>query len=315
MNTVRIAKALMKMFERFPQFSEEEVGELSDVFNHKSFLEGDEAKRKSIMLKASESKYNGEIRYPWDNYFGFSLKPLLRGKTALDLGCLAGGRSIAWFERYDLQQIAGIDIKDEYIEAAQQFGAIHKANTDFKKSVAESMPFEDETFDAILTFDVFEHVQDIRKTLTECHRVLKKEGRLFLVFPSYFHPIEHHLASVTLTPGIHWLFSGETLMKAYCEILEERGDDAYWYKRESPNLESWEKCNTINGTTYSQFTKLIRSMNWRVHTKAHRPLGSIGRNISQHTSAKIVSNLFLPLTYLPGLQELFLHRITFILEK
>lgn len=306
---------MMRMFERFPQFSEDEVGELSEVFNHKSFLEGDEAQRKSIMLKSSESKYKGEIQYPWDNYFGFNLKPLLQGKTVLDIGCLTGGRSVAWFEKYELQQISGIDIKDEYIEAAQQFGDVRKAQTDFRKSVGESLPFEDETFDAILTFDVFEHVTDLQKTLNECHRVLKKGGRLFLVFPSYYHPIEHHLSLVTLTPGIHWLFSGETLMKAYCEILAERGDDSYWYKRSSPNLESWEKCNTINGTTYSQFTKLIRTLNWRVHTKVHKPIGSIGRNISKNPLAKMVSYLFFPLTFIPVLRELFLHRVTFILEK
>lgn len=315
MNTIRIAKSIMKMFERFPRFSENEAGELKEIFNHEFFLHADDCKRKSIMLKSSESKYRSELQYPWDNYFGFSLKPLLQGKTVLDLGCFTGGRSVAWFEKYGLRQISGVDIEEVYIEAAKQFGSIHNANTDFRIGFGESLSFEDETFDAILTFDVFEHVRDIQKTLSECYRVLKTGGRLFLVFPSYFHPIEHHLSLVTITPCIHWFLSGETLMKAYCEILEERGDDAYWYKRSSSYLESWEKCNTINGTMFSLFKRLIRAMNWRIFSEVHKPLGSVGRNISRNPFAKIISKLFFPLAFIPVLQEVFLHRITFILEK
>jgi ubiquinone/menaquinone biosynthesis C-methylase UbiE len=315
MYTIRIAKSIMKMFERYPHFSEDSVGELNEIFNHEIFLSADDYDRKSIMYKSSESKYKSEIQYPWDNYFGFNLKPLLQGKTALDLGCFNGGRSLAWYERYGLQQISGIDIKEVYIEAANQFGSTLNANTDFRKGTGESLPFKDETFDAILTFDVFEHVKNIQKTLRECYRVLKNGGRLFLVFPSYFHPVEHHLSLVTVSPCIHWFFSGKTLMKAYCEILEERGDDAYWYKRSSPFLESWEKCNSINGTTFSQFKRLIRTMNWQIFREVHKPLGSVGRNITRYPLAKIGGKLFLPLTFLPVLQELFLHRITFILEK
>jgi len=306
---------MMRLVETFPEFSETEVGDLSEVFNHRRFLEGDDSTRRSIMLRSSESKFGGEIAYPWDAYFGFSLKPLLRGQDVLDIGCLTGGRSVAWFEQYELGSMSGIDIKDEYIEAARQFGAVRGAKTDFRKSVGESLPFDDGTFDAILTFDVLEHVQDVKKALNECYRVLKPGGRLFLVFPSYFHPIEHHLSLVTLTPGIHWLFSPKTLMTAYCEILDERGDEAYWYKRSTPELEPWEKLNTINGTTYSQFIKLVRETNWKIHTNSRKSIGSIGRNVVKNPLAKILSFLFFPLTFVPGLREVFLHRVTFILEK
>jgi ubiquinone/menaquinone biosynthesis C-methylase UbiE len=315
MKTVRVAKSIMKMFERCPRFSEEERGELGEIFNHESFLGADDYKRKSILLKSSDSKYKAEIEYPWDNYFGLDLKPLLQGKTALDLGCFTGGRSIAWFERYGLGHISGIDIKEVYIEAANQFGAMHNANADFRNGIGESLPFEDETFDAILTFDVLEHVQDLRKTLSECYRVLINGGRLFLVFPSYFQPVEQHLTLVTTVPCINWFFSGETLLRAYCEILEERGTDAYWYRRASPYLEPWERGNEVNGTTFSQFKRLIRTMDWRVLAEVHKPVGSVGPKSHRSHFAKLGSTFFLPLTFLPFLQELFLHRITFILEK
>ena len=68
-------------------------------------------------------------------------------------------------------------------------------------SVAENLPFPDERFDAILSFDVFEHVQDVAATLAECHRVLKQGGLLLVVFPGYWQPREHHLGLATRLPG------------------------------------------------------------------------------------------------------------------
>ena len=105
------------------------------------------------------------------------------------------------------------------------------------------------------------------------------------------------------------------LVKAYCEILDERGENAYWYKRESPTLEPWEKGHTINGTTFSQFRKIIIKQGWRVDRQVHKPIGSIGRNVERSKGARLLSTLFYPLTFIPGLQELFLHRNTFILTK
>ncbi|MEJ2306460.1 MAG: class I SAM-dependent methyltransferase [candidate division WOR-3 bacterium] len=306
----------MKVLETFPTFSIETVGEKNEVFNHNCFLDSSSSDKRAIMLKSSESKYKGELSYPWDNYFGIDISLFLKGKIVLDLGCFSGGRSVAWFERYKLQEIAGIDVKQVYIDAANQFANKHKIKADFKLGFGESLPFEDEVFEAILTFDVFEHVRDLQKTLKECFRVLKPGGRLFSVFPCYFNPIEHHLSLVTKVPFIHYFFSGKTLIKAYNEIIEERPyEETYWYKRQSSTLEPWERCNGINGTTLFQFKKMLKQMDWKIIHQSKKPIGSVGRNISKRALIRILSKLFLPLNYFPFLQEVFLHRITYILEK
>ena len=222
---------------------------------------------------------------------------------------------MAWFERYKLHHITGIDVKKVFIEAANQFASLHNIRGNFKVGFGESLPFENETYDAILSFDVFEHVQNLKKTIYECYRVLKVGGRLYLVFPGFFHPTEHHLSLVTKTPCIHWFFSGETLVGAYNEVLEERGEEAYWYRRSSPNLEPWERGNTINGTTLKRFKGLIGSMDWRVVRPVRKPIGSIGRNVSRNRPIRTVSKLLLPLTEVPVLQEMFTHRITYVLGK
>ncbi len=315
MMSVQLAKSFMKMWEVVPASPDDRVGELQEVFRHRVFLDGDEAARKAIMLESSRSKYESEIAYPWDHYFGTSLAPLLADKTALDLGCFTGGRSVAWFERYGLRFIHGIDVKQEYIDAATQFAATRHIPSHYHVAVGEELPFEEGELDAILSFDVFEHVQDVRRTLNECHRILKPGGRLFVVFPGYFHPTEHHLALATRLPGIHYLFSGKTLVRAYHELLEERGDAAGWYRRHSPQLERWERGNTINGTTLARFRRFVRECGWKVRLQSGKPIGSIGRNASKMRAAALLSPAFGVAARVPGLREIFLHRITYILEK
>lgn len=315
MMSVQLAKSFMRMREAIPASPDDRVGELQEIFRHRVFLDGTETDRKAIMLASSQSKYESELAYPWDHYFGRDLAPLLADKIALDLGCFTGGRSVAWYERYGLRCIHGIDVEQEYIDAAAQFAASKHIAARYHVAKGEQLPFEDDQLDAVLSFDVFEHVQDVQRTLRECHRILKPGGRLFVVFPGYFHPTEHHLALATRLPGIHYIFSGKTLVRAYHELLEERGAQSYWYRRRSPQLERWERGNTINGTTFAKFRKLITGTEWKTLLHSTKPIGSIGRNAAKLRTAAVLSPAFGLAARVPGLREIFLHRITYILEK
>ena len=317
MNSTEIAKFLMKLFERVPFSPKDKITGLNEVFRHPVFTCGSESEKKRIMFESSQFKFEDEMKYPWDQYFGIDLRPLLKGKTVLDLGCFTGGRSVAWAKRYELSALFGIDISQDYIEAAIQFKDIMGVplEGDFRVAKGEVLPFENDKFDAVVSFDVFEHVQDLEQTLTECYRVLKRGGRLFLVFPGFFHPIEHHLSLVTRMPCIHYFFSGNTLIKAYNEILEERGNEANWYKRHVSNLQNWEKGNTINGTTLAEFRRLIRKMDWKVILQSKKPLGMVGRRASRSTLFRAISLLISPLASIPIVEEFVLHRITYIIEK
>ena len=48
-----------------------------------------------------------------------------------------------------------------------------------------TLPFEDQTFDLVTILNVLEHVPDYRKLLDEAIRVLRPDGRLYLVCPNY----------------------------------------------------------------------------------------------------------------------------------
>ena len=315
MMAYRLAKAVMKAIPATPASPEQAIGDLQEVFRHDLFLKAEPRRRAVIMLESSRNKYESEIDYPWDHYFGFDLRPVLTGKEVLDLGCFTGGRAVAWCERYGLARLTGVDIDEVFIEAGNRFAKTRAAPAHFQLACGERLPFEDCSFDAVLSYDVLEHVRNVAETLKECYRVLKPKGRCYLVFPSYFQPVEHHLSLVTRVPAIQCFFSGTTLVKAYCEILNERGEAAQWYQRKSAALEPWEQSNTLNGITLRKFRSILSDANWRVVLHSHKPIGSIGRSIANNKLVRLMSNAFKPLTYIPGLQEVFLHRLTFILEK
>jgi SAM-dependent methyltransferase len=313
--SVKTAKYLMKLAPAYPVSPDIKVGLLQEIFNHEIFLKSSEEKRNEIMFESSNYHYKDELSYPHDNYFGIDLKPFFENTTVLDLGCFTGGRSAAWFEMYNLKKIVGIDVEDVYLNAAKQFTKLKNIPSEFIKSTGENMPFADNTFDNIISFHVFEHVQDVKQTLDECYRILKRGGKLLAVFPSYYHPIGHHLSLVTNMPGLQCLFSGKTLTQAYDEIIQERGPSASWYRRESPELDYWEKCNIINGTTLSDFKKIVQLNDWTIFLQSIKPLFAIGRNFSNNKLYKRLSLIFYPLAYIPFANEVFMQRISFILQK
>ena len=61
---------------------------------------------------------------------------------------------------------------------------IHPRSPDVTRVDITSIPFEDEEFDVILCSHVLEHVGDDRKAMTELHRVLTPDGRLYMLQPA-----------------------------------------------------------------------------------------------------------------------------------
>lgn len=162
MLTVQIAKSVMKLCERFPASPDASAGELQEIFQHPRFTRGTQDERRRLMEQSAEAKYRSEIEYPWDHYFGIDLRPLLANKRILDLGCFTGGRGVAWFERYELAHLTGVDVDDVFIEAARIFAARRGIPGEFHVGFAEALPLEDASVDAVLSFDVLEHVQNGR---------------------------------------------------------------------------------------------------------------------------------------------------------
>ncbi|MBI1954440.1 MAG: class I SAM-dependent methyltransferase [Proteobacteria bacterium] len=55
----------------------------------------------------------------------------------------------------------------------------------FTLGSALNLPYESESFDVITFWNVLEHVNDYQKALTEAIRVLKPDGKIFILAPNY----------------------------------------------------------------------------------------------------------------------------------
>jgi len=59
---------------------------------------------------------------------------------------------------------------------AKQFGYPEEWNNKFSIGVGESLPYQDNEFDFVSTYQTLEHVQDVKKCLKEIVRVTKNGG-------------------------------------------------------------------------------------------------------------------------------------------
>jgi SAM-dependent methyltransferase len=76
--------------------------------------------------------------------------------------------------------VAGVDISADAIEFCRQRGL-----TDVRLGAAESLPYEDESFDLVTALDVVEHLDDDVGGLREMRRILRPGGHALLFVPTF----------------------------------------------------------------------------------------------------------------------------------
>src|SRR3990172_8779196 len=109
------------------------------------------------------------------------LKP---GELVLDVGCGTGVLTRLASEVVgEKGQAVGIDPATKMISIAKEKAAIEKSHADFRVATIENLPFEDHSFDCVLSSLMIHHLPpDLKLTgLTEVYRVLKPGGRLLAV--------------------------------------------------------------------------------------------------------------------------------------
>lgn len=102
---------------------------------------------------------------------------LKKKSKVLDVGCGQGVMLKRLKNEYSITGV-GIDISPKEMAYATK----HFASKDISYQVADStrLPFAKETFDAVVSFDAYEHVVNQKKALSEMLRALKKDGTLVL---------------------------------------------------------------------------------------------------------------------------------------
>ena len=96
-----------------------------------------------------------------------------------------------------------------------------------KVNVEEDFPFDDNTFDMVITFHLFEHVFDFSSSAEEIYRVLKPGGKLIISVP-FMH--KYHA-----DPDDYFRFTDSAIIKTWergglkCESMDYIGEGIYTY--------------------------------------------------------------------------------------
>jgi SAM-dependent methyltransferase len=103
-----------------------------------------------------------------------------RGKRVLDFGCGSGYGSARIAE--SAAHVTAVDVAPDAVEFARS--RFQRDNLSYQAiDPAAPLPFEDDAFDVVLSFQVLEHVRDTAHYLSEVRRVLAPGGRFVLVTP------------------------------------------------------------------------------------------------------------------------------------
>ncbi|WP_461257320.1 class I SAM-dependent methyltransferase [Treponema sp. R80B11-R83G3] len=129
----------------------------------------------------------------------------ISGKSVLDIGCGYG-----WFElnaiKRNVGKIVGLELSEKDIETAKN--NVHAKNVDFinytnnKNESVTKLPFEDEQFDTVVSWEVLEHIPKKCELewYKEIYRVLRGGGVLYISTPN------RHLLSNIFDPA--WYLIG-----------------------------------------------------------------------------------------------------------
>ena len=96
---------------------------------------------------------------------------VIQGRV-IDLGCGTAPYKVDILEK-----------ADEYI-GVDWHGSLHdQGNVDVFADLSERLPFPDHSADTVVAFQVMEHLPEPAFFLSECHRILRPGGALFLTVP------------------------------------------------------------------------------------------------------------------------------------
>jgi|ERR1700674_1785091 len=116
---------------------------------------------------------NTHYEYFYTSHFGIE-KQEYAGKSILDVGCGPRG-SLEWAD--NAKETIGLDpLVDQY----RKLG-INSHKMRYVCAPSEQIPFPDEYFDFVTSFNSLDHVDDVDSTLSEMTRVLKSEGTFLLI--------------------------------------------------------------------------------------------------------------------------------------
>jgi len=201
--------------------------------------------------------------FPQAEFPDIDLDKSLRGRDVLDFGSGYGGRTVDYARISGAKRVFGVEPIERPIALAKEYAASRGvSNVDFRVCGTTTIPMEQGTVDVVVSYDVLEHVESPPASVGELWRVLRPGGRAYLVFPVYFGARSHHLDYITTLPGLHWLFSATTLVRAVNSILADDETNRFGTTRQPAPSRSFDGRRSVlpqlNGLSGRHLRELFR---------------------------------------------------------
>ncbi len=107
-----------------------------------------------------------------------------KGSSILDVSCGTGLSSFLLSKRGF--RVTGIDISPLFL---QNRAGLTSQKLEYGVADLLNLPFSSESFDAITSHEVIEHISDVKEALGEMSRVVKTRGVIILIAPNLLSPV------------------------------------------------------------------------------------------------------------------------------
>lgn len=210
---------------------------------------------------------------------------MLEGRRVADIGCGDGIIDLGLALKGHPEELVGYDLMDvdtgALLRAARGAGVGDELprGLRFERSEPTAIPGPDAYFDVVVTWSVFEHVDDPVAMLGEVRRVIKPDGYLFLqLWPFYDSEHGGHLWPHYEGPFPHLLRTDEQILK---EVDGRQGTD--------PRRSADDEYRSLNKITLDELHRALLANRFAVaklkliaqavhipHQLSHRSLGDLG---------------------------------------
>lgn len=129
----------------------------------------------------------------------------------------------------------------------KEYGYAESWKQHFNQSVGEKLPFKNNAFDCVSSYQTLEHVKNIHDCLSEMVRVTRSGGALHIYCPDYNSTFEGHY----LLPWLPQFF--RPFAKVYLKLLKKpvKGLDSINYITKSKVINSLRNIESINKYKFS----------------------------------------------------------------
>ncbi len=152
-----------------------------------------------------------ELQYRLNRYY-FAAK-FVRNKVVLDCAC-ADGFGTRYLKDQKAKMVVGVDISENDLNYAREMHSTRGMRY-VQADATKCLPFSDNYFDVIVSFETIEHLEDYRYFLRECVRTLNGKGVLILSTPNKFRDI---------LPSVKWRYPShvhEFSPKEFYKLMKE----------------------------------------------------------------------------------------------